>query len=158
MRRAWWPYALPFRRGRHALRQREVAGRIVADMARMCKRPRQGMPHDKEPTSFPWEDSSRSLFLLHSIQALGIKLQQMRGIFLGLGRRPAALFEAHAPGRSSLAVAGRHSDELHQVECDIFVAARSSRGNSWHIHERLPCPGNVWNDVVFFFEMHKLLR
>src|ERR1700751_2896206 len=100
MRRGWWPYVLPFQRSRHALRQRQVAGRMVADMARMCKRPCQRIEQ-----FFP-EASSRSLFLLHSIQALGIKLKQMRGIFLGLGRRPAALFEAHASGRSSLAVAG----------------------------------------------------
>src|SRR5207245_2718254 len=103
-------------------------------------------------------NSNASLLPFLTIKALGVELEQMRGIILGLGGT-TALLETHATGRSGLAIASRHGDELHQVQCNVFVATRSDRGNSWHVHERLPCSGNVRNDFVFFFfEVHKLFR
>src|SRR6266481_3491293 len=64
------------------------------------------------------------LLLPHRVQALAIQLQQVRSILLGLGRAAAGFLKPHTTGgRTGLAVAGRHGNELHQIQCDIFVAA-----------------------------------
>src|SRR5882762_11756012 len=68
------------------------------------------------------------LFLSYRVQALAVERKQMRGILLGLGGSAARLLESDPTHRGvGLAIAGRQGDELHQVERDVFVAARPCR-------------------------------
>src|ERR1700678_1066842 len=60
---------------------------------------------------------------LHRDQTLAVQLQQMRRVFFWLGRRAAA-GKADAAAAGRLAVSRSHGNEPHQVERNIFVAAR----------------------------------
>jgi len=58
------------------------------------------------------------------VEAFAVKFEKLAGVLIGLGGGPA--LESDAAGRG-LAITGRHSDELHQVKGDVFVAA----GSDW---------------------------
>src|ERR1035441_10956100 len=65
------------------------------------------------------------LFLaLHGVEAAAVEFQKMRSVFFrSLGLASALKSDT---GRSGFAVAGGSGDELHQVECDVFVAAHAA--------------------------------
>jgi len=72
---------------------------------------------------------------LDCLQAASIELEQVIGVFLGLGGRSAAL-KADA-GRTGASIAGRHSDKFHQIKGNIFVTTGTGCGVGF-VHEFLP--------------------
>src|SRR5246500_4423275 len=103
--------AIPFRRI-----GRTLAGAIIRRVAAHCGRPG---PDTQAIRTTIQQFSNASLLFFHTIKALGVELKQMRSIILGLGGTAAAFLETHATGRRSLAIASRHGDELHQVQCNV---------------------------------------
>src|SRR5215471_14605350 len=88
-------------------------------------KPREGerdaseIPRGVATTRAPERNAARLiafLFPSHDAQTLSVQLEQVRGVLLGL-RCGAALLESYtAAAGSALAIAGRHSNELHQIE------------------------------------------
>src|SRR4051794_30245385 len=70
---------------------------------------------------------------LDGVEAAGVKLEQVIGVVVrGLGA--AGTLESRARPRR-LAIRSSHGDELHQVEGDVFVAARADGNARYFIHE-----------------------
>src|SRR5580658_10612238 len=65
------------------------------------------------------------LLSTNGLQASAVEFEQVCGIIFGLSGGSAALEADSAAG--GFAVAGGHGDEFHEVERDIFVAARAER-------------------------------
>src|SRR5215470_3305566 len=133
-------------------------GKTGRDAIWRIRRAKRARPQDRGFSGPGRSESDCSeklkLLLADPRQALSVQIEQVCSILLRFGGGTTRLFEAHAAtAGSGLAITGGHGDELHQIECNIFVAARTSSRSAWHIHECLPCSGNKWN--VFFVEMHK---
>ena len=85
-------------------------------------------------------------------QTPAVQLKQLVGIIFGLGRRSRAC-KSHA-GRGRASVACGHGDKLHQIECDIFVAAGSARTcGGGFFHDSFSSSGNDGDLFVVVFEI-----
>src|SRR5213076_1360 len=105
-----------------------------------------------EPMLFPGPSNdlqvacSRALLVLHCVQALLIKLEQVPGIFLRL-RSSYASLETHSRG-SSTAIACRHRNEFHEIERNVLITPRSGRECGYFVHEGLRGDANTGDVVV----------
>src|SRR2546430_11240961 len=61
----------------------------------------------------------------HGLKATSVEFEQVACIFFRLGGSPAAL-ETNS-GRTGAPVTGRHSNEFHQIESDVFIPTRTGR-------------------------------
>lgn len=85
-------------------------------------------------------------------QAPSIQLEKFLGVIFRLGRGTRAR-EAHA-ARGRAPVAGSHGDKLHQIKCDVFIAAGVSRPCGWNFfHDSFSSSGNDGDVVVFVFKI-----
>src|SRR5271154_4966002 len=73
----------------------------------------------------------------------------MRGVVLRLGGRTAALEADSSAG--SFAVASSHGNEFHEVERDVFIAARAKR-KTGHFHDK---NSSVNNEIRRVFRPHR---
>src|ERR1700691_3000215 len=92
----------------------------------------------------------RSFFRLNGLQASAVKLQQVVGVFIRFGGGTRTL-KTHAR-RSGTAVAGSHSDKLHQIEGDVLIAASARGDGSCFVHKSLRGNANAGNVVIHLEE------
>src|SRR5579864_3273811 len=96
---------------------------------------------DRSPECMPASYKPGLLLRTHCAQALPVQLQQTSSVVFRLGGGAGAL-KSHAR-RSSASVSGGHGDEFHQIECDVFVAARVARACGGNfVHESFSSSGN----------------
>src|SRR6266496_2123207 len=78
------------------------------------------------------EDYAEKLILSPDpAQAPAIQFGHLLGVVFRLGGRACAL-KSHA-SRGGASVAGGHGDKFHEIECDVFIAARRARACGWSL-------------------------
>src|ERR1700733_2448674 len=103
----------------------------------------------KWPEQFS-QAGSPLLLRTHCAQAFSVQLEQMGGVLFGLGGGTGTL-KSYAR-RCGSAVPRGHGDELHQIQCDILIAARVARTcGGGFIHESFS--SSRTNGYVFVFEI-----
>ena len=64
------------------------------------------------------------MFAFDGVKTAGVEVEEFVGLILGLGA--AGLLKSDGGG---LAVISISSDELHEVESDVFIASRTGNGD-----------------------------